>query len=161
MFSYPAYYGYSQPIRLHDPAYSPYYQPYYSTHRLGDNFHFTNDCHLWEQYDSIGAGYKVWEPRDYPKVDTKMLSHSLAASQSLLKDASLVTHKLQDPEIARSLMANAQQGNQKEVDRIVQSFGCSAAVVTTYSPSSVKFTMDSRSLNTPYCEITLMLKWGE
>lgn len=148
MYNYPAYYGNSQPFHLHCPAHSLYYLPPYTPYGGWDHRHFT-------------YGYGLWEQRDFPKVDTTILSHSLTTSQNLLKDAALVIQKLHEPEVASQLMTNAQQGNQKEVDRIVHSFGCTSTVATTYSPSSVKFTIDSRPTNTPYCEVTLSLKWGE
>ncbi|MDQ0902686.1 MULTISPECIES: hypothetical protein [unclassified Paenibacillus] len=125
--------------------------------------YYTSPYSPYDRYPIPAAYYPVywaWH-RDFPPVDTKILSHSLASSQKLLRDASLLLQKLADPTIARQLMTNAQSGNQKEVDRIVHTFGTESIILTSYSPSSVRFTIDPRVTEKPCCEIVLSLKWGE
>ncbi|NOV01830.1 hypothetical protein [Paenibacillus planticolens] len=148
MYDYPAYYYNQQPVYPHTPTASPYCQPCCSPYGS------------WDRTAAMDHG--LYEHRDYPAVDTKILSHSLTTSQHLLKDASLVIQKLADPATSHELMKHAQQGNQKEVDRIVRSFGSTSSVATTYSPSSVRFTIDPRTDGgVPCCEVTLSLKWGQ
>ncbi|KRE49160.1 hypothetical protein [Paenibacillus sp. Soil724D2] len=104
--------------------------------------------------------YWAWH-RDFPPVDTKVLSHSVATSQTLLRDASLLIQKLEDPAIAGQLMSNAQNGNQKEVDRIVHTFGIESIILTKFTPSVVHFTIDPRVPEKQCCEVVLSLKWGK
>ncbi|MEW9701126.1 hypothetical protein [Paenibacillus sp. SI8] len=102
-----------------------------------------------------------WTPeRDFPPVDTKILTHSVTAFQRLMKDASLLLSKLADPQIAKQIMAAAQTGNQQEVDRIVRSFGCECSVKTSYSPSSVQFEINTQTHEVPCCLLSMSLKWG-
>ncbi|MNR59920.1 hypothetical protein D3C85_1812810 [compost metagenome] len=82
-------------------------------------------------------------------------------SEHLLKDASIVVKKLTDPAIAQQLMTNAQSGNQKEVDRIVKTFGGDSTIETTYSPSAIQFVVGPHPTGNQCCRVTLMLKWGE
>ncbi|NEW07953.1 hypothetical protein GK047_18295 [Paenibacillus sp. SYP-B3998] len=106
--------------------------------------------------------YWIWErERAYPHVDTKILMSSVDAFQRLMNDASLLLKKLADPQIASQLMTAAQTGNQKEVDRIVSSFGCESAVATSFTPSSVKFSIDPLAQGIPCCDLSMSLKWGE
>lgn len=158
MYNYPAYYFHQQPIYPLSPTVSatPYYQP----HGLYEHQEQPEVWAGWEQHYPHLNTHTI-KPRDYPTVDSKMLSNSITSSNHLLKDASLLTQKLAEPAIARELMMHAQQGNQKEVDRIIHSFGCKSTVVTSYSPSSVKFTIDPPANDIPCCEVTLQLKWGQ
>ncbi|MBP1964790.1 hypothetical protein [Paenibacillus aceris] len=147
MYDYPAYYYRQQPVYPHPPTAYLNYQPYYSPYESWDR--------------TTAMGHNPYEHRDYPAIDSKILSQSLTASQHLLKDASLVIQKLADPAISHELMKYAQQGNQKEVDRIIHSFGSKSLIVTSYSPSAVKFAIDPHTDGMPCCEVTLMLKWGQ
>ncbi|SDO72868.1 hypothetical protein SAMN04487897_12085 [Paenibacillus sp. yr247] len=131
MYNDPSFYAYPPPHYQNYPAHPYHYAPYW-----------------------------VWD-RDYPSVDTKIMSHSVTTSQNLLKDASLLIRKLAEPAIARQLMANAQIGNQKEVDRIVNSFGVESTILTSFTPSAIQFIIDPRGTGKPCCEMTLSLKWGE
>ncbi|OAS23613.1 hypothetical protein [Paenibacillus oryzisoli] len=106
------------------------------------------------------APYWAWD-RNFPPVNSKMLSTSVVASEHLLKDASFLVKKLTDPVVAKQLMTNAQNGNQKEVDRIVHSFGYESAIETSYSPSAVQFVLGPPKNGNQCCRVTLMLKWGE
>lgn len=104
--------------------------------------------------------YWVWN-RDFPPVDTKILEHSVTSFQQLMEDASLVLKKLAEPSIANQIMTAAQTGNQKEVERIIHSFGCKSVVKTSYSPSSVQFTIDPHVQGMPCCNLSMSLKWGK
>ncbi|NQX63895.1 hypothetical protein [Paenibacillus qinlingensis] len=106
------------------------------------------------------APYWAWD-RNFPPVNTKMLSNSVVTSEHLLKEASIVVKKLTDPAIAQQLMTNAQSGNQKEVDRIVKTFGSDSTIETSYSPSAIQFVVGPRITGNQCCRVTLMLKWGE
>jgi hypothetical protein len=78
-----------------------------------------------------------------------------------MEDAALVLKKLAEPSIAHQMMTAAQTGNQKEVDRIVHSFGCKSAVTTSYTPSSVQFTIYPDMQGMPCCNLSMSLKWGK
>lgn len=104
--------------------------------------------------------YPVWN-RDFPSVDTKILMHSVASFQRLVEDASLVLKKLAEPSIAQQIMTAAQTGNQKEVDRIVHSFGCESVVTTSFTPSSVQITIYPHMQGMPCCNLSMSLKWGK
>ncbi|MEC0227109.1 hypothetical protein [Paenibacillus alba] len=130
------------------PAYFPYPLPLYRLYVI----HPT--C-----YAAVTAPSPLWN-RDFPPIDTKILHHSVASSQALLKDAALITAKLSEPAIAHQMMTHAQTGDQKEVDRIVHTFGCESAVITSFTPSAVHFTIDPRTNGKSCCEVTLSMKWG-
>jgi hypothetical protein len=158
MYNYPAYYFQQQPFYPYPPTVSA--SPNYRLYGLNEHQDQPEVWSGWEQhYPHLYTNTTI--ARDYPTVDSKILSNSIASSNHLLKDASLLVQKLAEPAIARELMTHAQQGNQKEVDRIVHSFGCKSIVVTSYSPSSVKFTINPQSNDMPCCEVTLSLKWGQ
>ncbi|WNR44903.1 hypothetical protein [Paenibacillus roseipurpureus] len=116
--------------------------------------------HLYPAHPYHYAPYWAWD-RDFPPVDTKILSHSAVTSEHLLKDASLLVKKLADPAIAQQLMTSAQTGNQKEVDRIVHTFGSQSAIETSYTPTAIQFVVGPRMTGSPCCKLTLMLKWGQ
>ncbi|OCT15862.1 hypothetical protein A8709_09555 [Paenibacillus pectinilyticus] len=106
------------------------------------------------------APYWAWDR--YPSVDTKMLANSVSSTENLLKDASLLISKLSDPKIAHELMTSAQNGNQKEVDRIIHTFGSKSTIITSFSPSAIQFTMGPHVAGThPCCQLSLSLKWGD
>ncbi|MZQ82568.1 hypothetical protein GQF01_10645 [Paenibacillus sp. 5J-6] len=158
MYNYPGYYFHQQPLYPHSPTVSA--PSYYRAYGLYEHQDQPEIWAGWEQhYPHFNKHSTI--PRDYPTVDSKILSNSIVSSNHLLKDASLLTQKLAEPAIARELMTHAQQGNQKEVDRIVHSFGCKSMIVTSYSPSSVKFTIEPGANDIPCCEVTLLLKWGQ
>ncbi|UJF33004.1 hypothetical protein [Paenibacillus hexagrammi] len=103
--------------------------------------------------------YADW--RDFPPINTATLNQSVAAYPKLMKDASMLLSKLHDPHTAQQLMSAAQSGNHQEVDRIVASFGCNCSIATTFSPSSVKFTLNPHTAGIPCCELSMSLKWGK
>ncbi|MDU0205092.1 hypothetical protein ACYEXS_11345 [Paenibacillus sp. MAH-36] len=158
MYNYPAYFIPQQPLYRHSPTVSAS-----SYIRLNGQYEHQDQLEVWTGWEQHFPYFHTNTiiPRDYPTVDSKILSNSIASSHHLLKDASLLIQKLSEPAIAHELMTHAQQGNQKEVDRIVHSFGVKSAVVTSYSPSSVKFTIDPQTPDIPCCEVTLALKWGQ
>ncbi|TXK76107.1 hypothetical protein [Paenibacillus sp. N3.4] len=127
--------------------------PSYFTYPTSDYPRYISSFYYYEPYP-------LW-PRDYPPVNTKILSHSITAYPKLLHDASLVLNKLGNAQIAQQLMANAQNGNQKEVDHIVRSFGLESVVATRYTPSSVQFTINPHAEGKPCCTLTMSLQWGE
>ncbi|MGG1517787.1 hypothetical protein ABE504_20395 [Paenibacillus oryzisoli] len=107
------------------------------------------------------APYWAWD-RDYPPIDTNQLKNSVVLSDSMLKDATLIVNKLGDPAVAKQLMASAQSGNHKEVDRIVHTFGSKSDVHTTYTPSTVQFVLGPKTAGgAPCCRLMLSLKWGD
>lgn len=122
--------------------------------------------HTYSPYDrypiptAYYPAYWAWH-RDFPPVDTKILVHSITSFQRLVEDASLVLKKLAEPFIAQQIMTAAQTGNQKEVDRIVHSFGCESVVSTSYTPSSVQFTISPHMQGMPCCNLSMSIKWGK
>jgi len=103
--------------------------------------------------------YPQWD-REMPPVDTNMLEHSVTSLQKIVNNASILLSKLKEKQVAHQLMTAAQAGNQKEVERIVHTFGLAEPVQTTYTPSAIIFKIDPVPQEPHCCSLTMMLKWG-
>jgi hypothetical protein len=98
--------------------------------------------------------------RQYPPVDTQILSQSVIAFRKLMRDGGLLLNKLSEHRFAYQLMSAAQAGNRQEVDRLIKSIGIGSIIKTTYTPSGVMFTIDPNVPGTACCTLTMYLKWG-
>ncbi|QKY68410.1 hypothetical protein [Lentibacillus sp. CBA3610] len=110
------------------------------------------------------AVYNHFPPaRQYPPVDTEILTQSIHEFQILIRQEEILLERLNDTEFARLLMQAAQHGNQSEVDRLIYSIeGLYVPVQTTYTPSGVIFDLESpaASQGANCCTLTMTLKWG-
>lgn len=111
MYNYPTYYFHQQPFYPYFPTTSA--SLIYRSYSLNEQQDQPEVWAGWEQhYPHLYTNTTI--PRDYPNVDSKILANSIASSNHLLKDASLLVQKLAEPAIAHELMTHAQQGNQKK-----------------------------------------------
>ncbi|MBU9712186.1 hypothetical protein [Evansella tamaricis] len=98
----------------------------------------------------------------FPPVKTELFEESLYAYEELMEQGKIILNSLQSSkELIRELMNAAQESNDEEVDRIIQSTGVSSIVNTSYTPNGVTFTLyaDSESVSR-CCTLTMYLRWG-
>lgn len=101
--------------------------------------------------------------RQYPPVDTKILSQSAKTFKTLLKQGELLIDKFADREFSHQMMDAAQKGEQTEVDRLIQSVeGVTVPVKVRYTPSGVQIdiTAPQEGEGKDCCTLTITLKWG-
>ncbi|TMW73047.1 hypothetical protein [Alteribacter natronophilus] len=98
----------------------------------------------------------------YPPVDIGAFHESLSANILLLQHGYLIVSRLSSsPSLMHRLMSAAQEGNDEEVDRIVDSTGVPTIVETTYTPTSVTFRLQTDAQTFPRCcTLTMNLVWG-
>jgi len=102
--------------------------------------------------------------RPYPPVDPTILSQSVKEFQTLMQQSELLLNKLSDTEYSTKLMETAQQGNQSEVDHLIQSIdGFYVPVQISYTPSGIIFDMESPAVSqgANCCTLKITLKWGK
>jgi len=98
--------------------------------------------------------------RQYPSVDTATFLQSVTAFQKISGEAGTILKKLSEQQFAYQLMAAAQAGNQKEVDRLIKSIGTSTPVTTKYTPDGVLLTIHADADGSQCCTLTMYLRWG-
>ncbi|UOR13824.1 hypothetical protein [Halobacillus amylolyticus] len=98
----------------------------------------------------------------YPQVNTDNFQQSLQAYHKLFEHGKIVINRLMaSPEMRQQLMQAAQRDDQETVDRVIKSTGIPGVIETSYTPSSVTFTLyaDADSFQN-CCTLTMNLVWG-
>lgn len=98
----------------------------------------------------------------YPPIETAIFSKSVKAFKNLLKQGELLIDQFADTTFANKMMDAAQKGEQKEVDRLIQSIqGLTAPVKVRYTPSGVliDITAPHKGEGGNCCTLTITLKW--
>ncbi|MBM4760982.1 hypothetical protein [Bacillus sp. B15-48] len=98
--------------------------------------------------------------RQYPPVDETTFIQSVETIQIIARDASTILNKLSDRTFAHQLMTAAQQGNQNEVNRLMNSIGISSQVNTSFTPTGIELKLQNSTANGQCCTLTMFLKWG-
>ncbi|WP_174612865.1 hypothetical protein [Virgibacillus ihumii] len=101
--------------------------------------------------------------RQYPPVDTTILSQSVKEFQVLMQQGGILLERLSDTAYSEKIMEAAQLNQQAEVDRLVQSIeGLYVTVKTSYTPSGVIFKLQSPAFEQGgnCCTLNITLKWG-
>lgn len=96
----------------------------------------------------------------YPAVDPTTFSHSVLAFQKITTEAGIVLKKLGEPAFALKLMSAAQEGNHKEVDRLMKSTGVRTPVTASFTPTGILVTIHGDAQGSQCCTMTMFLKWG-
>ncbi|GAA0593937.1 hypothetical protein GCM10009001_07680 [Virgibacillus siamensis] len=102
--------------------------------------------------------------RQYPPVDTTILSQSIKEFQVLLQQSGILLERLSDTEYSGKIMEAAQLNQQAEVDRLVQSIEALYVTInTSYTPSGVIFKLQSPAAKQGgnCCTLNITLKWGK
>lgn len=104
--------------------------------------------------------YPLYDYRySYPPVNVSKFQESLKSSSSLLQEATILVENLEkSPENMQRLMEAAQASQDKEVDKIINQASGDVNVETSYTPSSVTFTLTGEQ--PPCCRLKLNLRWG-
>src|SRR5699024_3581126 len=101
--------------------------------------------------------------RPYPPTDPTILSETVKEFQTLMQQSELLLNKLSDTDYSTELMDAAQEGNQTEVDRLIQSINAlHVPVQIRYTPSGVIFNLESPAVSqgANCCRLEITLKWG-
>lgn len=102
--------------------------------------------------------------RQYPPIDTSMLSESISEYQILMKQGELLLNRLRDSLYAKKVMEAAQHGNKAEVDDLIESIsGLYVPIQTKYTPSGAIFQLQSPAVakGGNCCTLNITLKWGK
>ena len=98
--------------------------------------------------------------RPYPEVNTELFKASAQKAITLMADANLVMEKIHSTSSYSSdLMAAAQQSNQAEVERLIQSAGIKKKPKITYNPDGITMNFQDFVGDRECCHIILQLRW--
>jgi hypothetical protein len=99
--------------------------------------------------------------RQYPPVNPALFSKSAATAQRLMNDASIILKKLAESKsFATSVMAAAQEGKTKEVNRMIQSLGIKSKVDLYFNPDGIRFTLSPPPGAFSCCQLVIGLRWN-
>ncbi|SHN18468.1 hypothetical protein [Gracilibacillus kekensis] len=99
--------------------------------------------------------------RSYPDIDLTMFEQSIQQSQKIANDCLIMLNTFSNKEFAYQVMSAAQNGNQQEVDRLLESIGVDSSITSTYTPSGISLKLHTNAYESPCCFFTIFLKWGE
>ncbi|WP_058307647.1 hypothetical protein [Gracilibacillus massiliensis] len=99
--------------------------------------------------------------RLYPEIDTALFEQSIQQSQKIANDCLIMLNAFSNKDFAYQVMSAAQNGNQPEVDRLLDSIKVDSSISSTYTPSGISIKLHTNVQNTPCCLFTIFLKWGE
>ncbi|MBM7647376.1 hypothetical protein JOC78_000297 [Bacillus ectoiniformans] len=98
--------------------------------------------------------------RQFPKVDASLFNQSAIEMENLMKDAQLLIKKLAaSKDLDQKIMSAAQQSNNKEVDRLIQSTGIQSTVETSFTPDGLHLNFIGKTNGYDCCHLTIALKW--
>ena len=110
-------------------------------------------------YPSYYPNYPQY--RVYPTVDTKIFASSVKSIRLLMGQGSILLDKLSEASFESKIMTAAQHGKQKEVDNLIKSIGLKVPVQAEYTPTSVRFTLQSpANQHNSVSSLTITMKWG-
>lgn len=112
----------------------------------------------------IDNGFDEWSRlpvfRPYPEVNTKLFKASAQKAITLMADAILVMEKIHSTSsYSNDLMSAAQQSNQAEVERLIQSAGIKKKPKITYNPDGITMNFQDFVGDRECCHIILQLRW--
>jgi hypothetical protein len=109
--------------------------------------------------------YSVFPPpymmRQYPPINPTLFSQSAATAQTLMNDASTILKRLASSKsFATSVMSAAQEGNKKEVQRMIESLGIKSKVELYFNPDGIRFTLSPPPGAFLCCQLVIGLLWN-
>ncbi|ESU31211.1 hypothetical protein G3A_17690 [Bacillus sp. 17376] len=106
--------------------------------------------------DNVGTNLA----RPYPEVNATLFRTSADKAITLMKDANLVMTKItSSTSFSNELMAAAQQSDQKEVERMIQSTGIKKKPKITYNPDGITMNFVDYAGDKECCHIITQLRW--
>ena len=98
--------------------------------------------------------------RPYPGVNPTLFRTSAEKAIALMKDATLVMNKITSSSAFSSdLMSAAQQSNQPEVEKLIQSTGIKETPKITYNPDGITMNFVDFAGEKECCHIITQLRW--
>lgn len=98
--------------------------------------------------------------RPYPDVNTTLFKTSATKAIALMEDANLVMKKITTSNsFSNELMTAAQQSNQAEVEKLIQSAGIKKKPKITYNPDGITMNFQDYVGDKECCHIILQLRW--
>jgi hypothetical protein len=98
--------------------------------------------------------------RPYPEVNATLFRTSADKAISLMEDANLVMTKITSSDsFSSELMTAAQQSEQKEVERLIQSTGIKKKPKITYNPDGITMNFVDYAGDKECCHIITQLRW--
>ncbi|MEY9971157.1 hypothetical protein ABH966_001523 [Lysinibacillus sp. RC46] len=92
----------------------------------------------------------------FPPVNTNRLKTSAKRIKAIMKQAQILTDKIDESEpFAHDLMNAAQQSNKTEVEKLITSTGITLKFETNYTPDGFRITFTDQGC----CKLTLILNW--
>ncbi len=100
-------------------------------------------------------------PVYFPPIDTSLFTSSAKTMQDVVRDAGTLSHVISTSHpFAQQLMHAAQQSNNPEVRRLLQTLGIRSAINTSFDPDSIRITLSRRANNIECCRLTVSFRWG-
>lgn len=100
------------------------------------------------------------QARPFPDVNATLFRASAEKAIALMKDANLVmTQITTSNSLSNDLMAAAQQSQQKEVERLIQSTGIKKKPKITYNPDGLTMNYVDYVGDKECCHIITQLRW--
>ncbi len=107
--------------------------------------------------------YSMYNPnrfRSYPDIDLTIFDQSIQQSKILANESLIILKEFSNKIFAYQVMLAAQNGNQQEVDRLLNSLGISSMISTKYTPTGISIELYPKSNESSYCFMNLYLKWS-
>lgn len=101
---------------------------------------------------------RLYRP-EYAPIDVTLFSSSVHTFQMLMQQGGILLERLRNPAFEKQLMGYAQQGKQREVDRLIQATGLQVPVKTSFTPSEVTFSLGDPA--SECCILTFAIRWGK
>jgi hypothetical protein len=120
------------------------------------NYHYILPTHYYIPAHRQADNFRT----NYPEVDPTQVTESAGAFQGLMADAHIIIEKFAtSKQFASQVMDYAQKGNQKEVQKLIQSTGIKNPVEITFNPDSINFTFIAKSKDVDCCKLVMALHW--
>lgn len=102
-----------------------------------------------------------WPVRQYPNVDSKLLTESATETKGLMEEASIVLDNLANSkEFGTELMNAAQASDNKKVKHLIHSIeGVSSEINVNYTPDGLRLEFNSKVSQMDCCQLTVSLRW--
>jgi hypothetical protein len=116
--------------------------------------------YLFYRQNASGSVNHPQDFRQYPEVNTRLFKQSAAKAITLMEDVNIVMRRITvSDDFSNKLMTAAQQSNQAEVDRLIQSAGIKIKPKITYNPDGITMNFQDFVGEKECCHIILQLRW--
>lgn len=117
-------------------------------------------CHYYPEFFYVVSYPRYMPIRQFPPVDPNLFNHSAKEMRKLMNDTSIVLDRLADSiEFSEAVMNAAQESNQKEVERLIESTGISSNVGISFTPDNLHLEFKSDIEGRECCILNVAIRW--